>query len=348
MNITYRSKERERRYHAKDGKQLDFLGDVIFGLSVVDIFMKLYPHVSQENLRVSSFVSNATQADIVISFKIGQGIIPNVSNLETQVLSRLQKRHLATFLEALVGLVYLDGGYVEARKLVARLIKEKIKDYKEEDYRALFEVNSETHSSNEGQMRISEISLHNNVHMKERLQFLGYYILNVHITNILMTRSPEDNSDVLANKRGYIINSIKPSILRNLNTASLSVYYEMLDKPPLISEPRRQLYFLLSIIYLVEGYERARVLVNHIVEQIYKEEYSARDYKDLLKNFAKGQFQTVPKYRIEGTGTGDERVFIVEVWINKTMLGRAYNKSKRRAINAATKAALRELGLLLH
>ena len=344
VNVTYNPPKSNARYYSREGKQLDFLGDAVFNLSVSDVFFSLYPHAPHQPLHL---ISNANQADVMLSFTIDESILPNFNNLQTQPLSH-SKRYLATFLEALVGLVYLDGGYIEARKLVERLMKEKIVIYQEEGDRKknLTGVNSNTPPVNEREITLSDLSLHN-PDTRGRLQSLGHHVLSLHITEILMLQFPQDTSDILTHKRSALINAIQHSTLSNLNKSSFSMYFEIEELSLLRDKPKRTLIFLLGIIYLVEGYEKTRVLVDRVVEQLRVERYSGIDNKKLLHNFAKGQFQTTPKYKIakEGTGYGSE--FIVEIWIKEQMLGKGRSTSRKRATKSAETMALMELGLLL-
>ena len=337
ISITHSNKE--RKYHTKDGKQLDFLGDIVFGLSVFDIFMRLYPNIPLVKLNISSALSNANQANIAISFKIDQSIIKSFSGSKT----RSKKRYLATFLEALVGLVYLDGGYIEARKLVARLIKEKIKGYKEEDYRTLFEVNSDTHFSGEKQMALSSVLLDSQ--MTKKLRSLGHHILELHVTHILINQFPGDTSSILQSRRSRITKRIHYDTLRYLYRTSLSMYPEVKERVKIFRPPRAELHFLLGLVYLVEGYERTKALMDHVVEWIYERNSSVRSDRALLNKFAKEQFQTTPQYKIKQIGAKYRIEFIVEVWINEKMLGRGYSRSEKRAVKAAIHMALKELGL---
>ncbi len=124
--LTRRNRLNLKTYYKHNS--LEFLGDAVFGLFVAELLVRRYPRANKKQLYdIWSFlVSNHVFAEWALTLKLDQHILDrdiraranNVRYNETQD----PYLTLADFLEALVGAVYLDGGYREAKKLVLRLV----------------------------------------------------------------------------------------------------------------------------------------------------------------------------------------------------------------------------------
>ena len=349
INPRYVSRGNPRRiYYFWNGKPLDLLGDAVLNFSVADILLRLYPYQHNPD-RFHKFIANDFLAGVAASFNIGRDIYPDKYSSDSKLhddLSPSSRKQLADLLEALIGVVYLDRDYIEARKFVARLIKRELKGYDDKAYKALFENNSDTHFSSTEQTYFSNSSSHN-IHSKKQLEFLGSYFLQLYAIDILMEQYPKGKD--LHKKRDTLVSAIlqQPGILNKLDPdPRLRNFSQNKQKT---TNAKRAFLFFLGAVYVEEGFERTRTLVERVIEEINREnsEFREDNNKSLLNDVAQKQFQTVPEYQlVEETGTMYEKVFVMEVWINDQMLGKGRGRTKKDASQAAATVALRVLGLL--
>ena len=334
-----------RVHYFWNGKPLDFLGDAVLNFSLADILLRLYPHQHHPN-RLHKLKSNNFLADVAAALEIGRDIYSDKYSSDSRLhdhLSPSSRKQLADLLEALLGAVYLDGGYIAARKLVARLIKRELKKYDDKIYRALFENDSDTHFSSTGQTSSSNFSAHE-VYSEKQLEILGNHFLQLGAIDILMEQHPEGKN--LAKKRNTLVSAIlQPDTLNKLDPdPRLRIL-----KTQNTDKTSKAFFSFLGAVYVEEGFQRTRDLVVRTVEEINGEtpKVANTDNKSSLNNFTQKQFQTVPEYQlVEETGTIHEKVFVIEVWINDQMLGKGRGRTKKDASQAAATAALRILGLL--
>ncbi|MGC4020773.1 MAG: ribonuclease III [Cyclobacteriaceae bacterium] len=98
----------------ESNERLEYLGDAILGAAVADYLFKKYPFKDEGFLtEIRSRIVNRESLNN-LARKIGIGAIVQYDNRNTQ----LQKVILGNTLEALVGAVYLDKGYLRCKKFV--------------------------------------------------------------------------------------------------------------------------------------------------------------------------------------------------------------------------------------
>ena len=109
-------------------ERLEFLGDSVFDLCVSSLLMQEYPEADEGDLSKmrASLVNTTALADLALSLSLDKELKLGVS--EKKDKGQLKPRLLACVLEALVGAVYVDGGYKPCKKLVRNLVWEKIKE----------------------------------------------------------------------------------------------------------------------------------------------------------------------------------------------------------------------------
>jgi ribonuclease-3 len=110
------------RQRRPTNERLEFLGDRVVGLAVAELLIRRYPHEAEGALssRLSVLVSEPTLADAARELGLGSWL--EVARSEEAAGGRQRPAILADGFEALIGAVYLDGGWEVAAELVRRWI----------------------------------------------------------------------------------------------------------------------------------------------------------------------------------------------------------------------------------
>ncbi|MGB6342305.1 MAG: ribonuclease III [Xanthobacteraceae bacterium] len=112
---------------ANSYQRLEFLGDHVLGLVISDMLYRTFPKADEGELsrRLADLVRKETCADIARAIDLGVAI--RVGSSEANAGARSRPAILADVCEALIGAVYLDGGYKGAEALVERLWEVRLK-----------------------------------------------------------------------------------------------------------------------------------------------------------------------------------------------------------------------------
>jgi ribonuclease-3 len=115
------------RNRAGSYQRLEFLGDHVLGLVISDMLFRAFPKADEGELsrRLADLVRKETCADIARAIDLGAAI--RLGSSEANAGGRKRPAILADVCEALIGAVYLDGGYPAAEALVARLWDARMK-----------------------------------------------------------------------------------------------------------------------------------------------------------------------------------------------------------------------------
>jgi ribonuclease-3 len=119
--LTHISALRGARNRAGSYQRLEFLGDHVLGLVISDMLYRAFPKADEGELsrRLADLVRKETCTDIARSIDLGAAI--RVGSSEHNAGARTRPAILADVCEAVIGAVYLDGGYKAAEQLVERL-----------------------------------------------------------------------------------------------------------------------------------------------------------------------------------------------------------------------------------
>ena len=111
-----------------DNERLEFLGDAVLALVSSDLLMKRFPEQPEGELSKAraAIVNEAGLARIADTLTLGQWIF--LGRGEEQAGGRLKRSLLAKAFEALVGAVYLDGGFAAAYRVAGQLIEPSLAD----------------------------------------------------------------------------------------------------------------------------------------------------------------------------------------------------------------------------
>lgn len=127
--LTHKSFYHEHRDQASSyNERLEFLGDSVIGLVIVERLFHLEGRYSESVLaKMKSYlVCESVLAEIAGSLALQDYIL--LGKGEASSGGREKKSILSDALEAVVGAVYLDGGYERTRTMVLDLFTNKIKD----------------------------------------------------------------------------------------------------------------------------------------------------------------------------------------------------------------------------
>ncbi len=107
-------------------QRLEFLGDHVLGLVVSDMLYREFPRANEGELsrRLADLVRKETCADVGREMDIGSAL--RLGSSESHAGGRLRVTILADACEALIGAVFLDGGYQAAEEFVVRFWKERM------------------------------------------------------------------------------------------------------------------------------------------------------------------------------------------------------------------------------
>jgi len=125
--LTHISALKGARNRAGSYQRLEFLGDHVLGLIVSDMLYRAFPKADEGELsrRLADLVRKETCAEIARNIDLGAAM--RVGASENNAGARARPAILADVCEALIGAVYLDGGYKAAEELVERLWQERLR-----------------------------------------------------------------------------------------------------------------------------------------------------------------------------------------------------------------------------
>jgi ribonuclease III len=107
-------------------QRLEFLGDRVLGLVIADMLYRAFPGAPEGELsrRLAELVRRESCAEIAESWDIGPFV--KLGAGEAQSGERKNQTILADVCEAIIGAVFIDGGYEAARDLVERAFQELV------------------------------------------------------------------------------------------------------------------------------------------------------------------------------------------------------------------------------
>ena len=120
------SNRRNNENQVEDYERLEFLGDSILNMIVSVMLFKLFPEEKEGALakRKTELICGNTIANIAKEIKLGDFIIMN--NSERCNGGRSNLRNLENTLKALIGAIYIDGGFENIEKFVSQYWKKLV------------------------------------------------------------------------------------------------------------------------------------------------------------------------------------------------------------------------------
>ena len=102
-------------------QRLEFLGDHVLGLVISDMLFRAFPKADEGELsrRLADLVRRESCADVARAIDLGTALKLGAS--ESNAGGRVRTAILADVCEALIGAVFLDGGYAAGAAMIDRL-----------------------------------------------------------------------------------------------------------------------------------------------------------------------------------------------------------------------------------
>jgi ribonuclease-3 len=113
-------------FSTESNERLEFLGDAVLGLVVARLLYDHYPKASEGSLskQRSAIVSRVNFAKFTRELEIDKLII--LGKGEERTGGRDRESNLAGAFEAIIGAIYLDGGYRKVFNVISKLLKNSI------------------------------------------------------------------------------------------------------------------------------------------------------------------------------------------------------------------------------
>jgi ribonuclease-3 len=113
---------------AVSNERLEFLGDAVLGLVVTDHLFLTYPDLPEGELAKvrASLVNAEALADVALGLGLGSFLL--LGKGEAASGGREKPSILSDAMEAVIGAVYLDGGWAAAADLVMTLLADRIEE----------------------------------------------------------------------------------------------------------------------------------------------------------------------------------------------------------------------------
>ena len=117
-----------RSYGGLDNERLEFLGDSILGAVISDILYIDFPEEKEGALTRlrTRLVRGTTLTQVANDIQLGESL--HLGEGERKTGGRLRASNLANALEAIIGSIYLDGGYSKVRAVISVLFETRIRD----------------------------------------------------------------------------------------------------------------------------------------------------------------------------------------------------------------------------
>jgi ribonuclease-3 len=124
--LTHISAASPRQGRGGSYQRLEFLGDHVLGLAVSDMLYRAFPKADEGELsrRLADLVRRDTCAEVARAIDLGAAL--KLGNSESNAGGRKRTATLADVCEALIGAVFIDGGYLAAAGLIERLWRERM------------------------------------------------------------------------------------------------------------------------------------------------------------------------------------------------------------------------------
>ncbi len=187
----------------------------------------------------------------------------------------------------------------------------------------------------------------------ERLEFLGDAVLDLALSEQLMSRFPQDPEGGLSKKRASLVNeetlsrlALELGLDQRLRLGKGETKTGGLQKPRILAST---LEAVMGAIFLDAGYAKASTVVATLfalrIDEIGRSDVDFRhDFKTRLQEKIQELHKSTPSYKVEAElGPDHDKKFEVTVRLNEEILGTGIGKSKKAAEQDAARQALESL-----
>ena len=121
---SYANEARDR--HTQSNERLEFLGDSVLGMVTSDYIFKLYPDIPEGELTKlrASVVCEQALHEVAVSLGLSEFLL--LGRGEEAGGGRERSSILADAVEAVIGAIYMDGGFAAAQPFVLSFIKPSV------------------------------------------------------------------------------------------------------------------------------------------------------------------------------------------------------------------------------
>ena len=114
----------EEEIRRLQNESLEFVGDAVLGMAVVEYLFNKYPNATEGELTMMKHRLVSTETLAKNADKIGLGNYMQVGRGEEKTGGRRKQALLADTMEAVIAAVFFDSGYVSARNFVQKILLE--------------------------------------------------------------------------------------------------------------------------------------------------------------------------------------------------------------------------------
>lgn len=187
----------------------------------------------------------------------------------------------------------------------------------------------------------------------ERMEFLGDAVLDLVLSEALMSRFPDESEGNLSKWRASLVNegTLSEIARDELHLQNHLFLGKSEDVQREQARPRllaSALEAVIAAVYQDAGLEAARALMERLfaarLEQLNSENQYALDFKTRLQEWTQKKMRTVPEYRLKGSeGPEHAKTFTYEVRIQDEIWGEGGGNSRKSAEQLAAKNALEKV-----
>jgi ribonuclease-3 len=185
----------------------------------------------------------------------------------------------------------------------------------------------------------------------ERLEFLGDAVIDLVVSEYLMSRFPLAREGDLSKLRAAVVDEAGLAAMgRALGLGELlrlgrgEELTGGREKASLLADSMEA---VIAAVFLERGLPAAHALVDRFLGDAYARAENGsidRDWKTQLQEIGQGRFRASPRYRVVAeVGPDHSKTFEIEVEIRGTVLGKGAGRSKKDAEQAAARVALEAL-----
>lgn len=190
------------------------------------------------------------------------------------------------------------------------------------------------------------------LHHNERLEFLGDAVLELTVTEFLYKKFPERNEGDLTAYRSALVNAVTiGKIAEELSFNDLMKLSKGESRD--VTKARQSILAdafeaFLGAVYLTEGYDAAKRVVEMTVIPITDEVVQKGLYKDaksFVQEKAQELYSVTPSYTLlDQMGPDHDKRFIIAIFFGEQQIALGEGKSKQEAETSAAKNALLKKG----